>query len=111
LQIDHREKTTSSSADTLSIWIEQLVFTDIKLNSPNGFAWASHSIRIGATTDAYTIGVNMEKIKFSGGWATESGVVLDYIDPVVVPTTPDWYFFGSLTPWGGQPRATRHTAT
>jgi hypothetical protein len=40
---------------------------------------------------------------FFGGWATESSIVLDYIDPIVIPTTVDSYFFGWLTPWGGHP--------
>jgi hypothetical protein len=33
--------------------------------------------------------------------------VLDYIDPIVVLTNVDWYFFGLLTPWGGQPQTAR----
>jgi hypothetical protein len=78
---------------------------------PNGFAWTSHSLPKGATTAAYVIGVNMQKIKFFGGWATESSVLLDYIDPTVAPTTTDWYFFGWLTPWGRQPRTNHQTAT
>jgi hypothetical protein len=53
----------------------------------------------------------MQKIKFFGGWAMESGVMLDFIDPIVVPTITDCYFFGWLAPWGGQPRTTRQTAT
>eukprot|EP00873_Tetraselmis_striata_P010120 jgi/Tetstr1/430384/TSEL_020194.t1 len=46
---------------------------------PAGFAWTSHSLRKGATTAAYVIGVTMQKIKYFGGWAMESSVVLDYI--------------------------------
>jgi hypothetical protein len=59
----------------------------------------------------FAIGVNMQRIQFFGGSMTESSVVLDYIEPTVVPTTADWYFFGWLTPLGGQPRTTRQTAT
>jgi hypothetical protein len=43
----------------------------------------------------------MQKIDFPGGWVTESSVVLDYIDPTIVPTTAEWYVFGKLTPWDG----------
>jgi hypothetical protein len=89
----------------------QLVLTDIKVNPKAGFACTSDSLRKGATTAAYAIGVNMQKMKFFSGWAAESSVVLDYIDPTIVPTTTDWYFFGWLTAWGGQPRTTRQTAT
>jgi hypothetical protein len=71
-----------------------LVLKDIKVNPPFGFTWTSHSLRKGASTIAYAIGVNMQKIKFFGGWATESSVVLNYIDPTIVPTTAAWYFFG-----------------
>jgi hypothetical protein len=28
----------------------------------------------------------MQKIKFFGGWARESDVVLDYVDPTVLPS-------------------------
>jgi hypothetical protein len=31
----------------------------------------------------------MHLIEFFGDWATESSVVLDYIDPTAVPTTAD----------------------
>jgi hypothetical protein len=88
-----------------------IVLADIKLNPRDGFAWTSHSLRKGPTTAAYAIGVNMHQIRFFGGWATELSVVLAYIDPTVVPTTTDWYFFGWLTPWGGYPRNTRKTTT
>eukprot|EP00873_Tetraselmis_striata_P036590 jgi/Tetstr1/456854/TSEL_043526.t1 len=47
----------------------------------------------GATTAAYVIGVTMQKIKYFGGWAMESGVVLDYIDPTVLP-----FVSGSMAP-------------
>eukprot|EP00873_Tetraselmis_striata_P002760 jgi/Tetstr1/423024/TSEL_001301.t1 len=37
----------------------------------------------GAITAAYVIGVTMQKVNSFGGWAMESSVVLDYIDPTV----------------------------
>jgi hypothetical protein len=42
---------------------------------------------------------------------TELSVVLDYIDPNMVPTRAASYFFGWLTPWDSQPHITRETAT
>eukprot|EP00873_Tetraselmis_striata_P020111 jgi/Tetstr1/440375/TSEL_028710.t1 len=57
----------------------------------------------GATTVAYVIGVTMQKIKYFGGWAMESSVVLDYIDPTVLPCPAAWHLVGWLTPWGDQP--------
>jgi hypothetical protein len=43
------------------------------------------------------------KYEYFGGWSTESSVVLDYIDPTVLARRSKWFFFGWLTPWGGQP--------
>eukprot|EP00873_Tetraselmis_striata_P001476 jgi/Tetstr1/421740/TSEL_001199.t1 len=49
---------------------------------------------LGATTAAYVIGVTMQKIKYFGGWAMESSVVLDYINPTVLPCPAAWHLFG-----------------
>eukprot|EP00873_Tetraselmis_striata_P001731 jgi/Tetstr1/421995/TSEL_001239.t1 len=66
----------------------------------------------GATTTAYVIGLTMQKIKYFGGWAMESSVVLDYIDPTVLPCPAAWHLFGWMTPWNGQPaRLPRQMAT
>eukprot|EP00873_Tetraselmis_striata_P036362 jgi/Tetstr1/456626/TSEL_043329.t1 len=63
-------------------------------------------------TTAYVISVTMQKIKYFGGWAMESGVVLDYIDPTVLPCQAAWHLSGWMTPWGGQPaRLPRQMAT
>eukprot|EP00873_Tetraselmis_striata_P019942 jgi/Tetstr1/440206/TSEL_028558.t1 len=43
------------------------------------------------------------KIKYFGGWVTESSMVLDYIDPTVLSCPAAWHLFGWMTPWGGQP--------
>eukprot|EP00873_Tetraselmis_striata_P020247 jgi/Tetstr1/440511/TSEL_028834.t1 len=66
----------------------------------------------GARTAAYVIGVTMQKIKYFAGWAMESSVVLDYIDPTVLPCSAAWQLFGWMTPWGGKPaRLPRQMAT
>eukprot|EP00873_Tetraselmis_striata_P001185 jgi/Tetstr1/421449/TSEL_012398.t1 len=68
--------------------------------------------RVGATTAAYVICVTMQKIKYIGGWAMESSVVLDYVDPTLLPCPTAWHLFGWMTPWGGQPaRLPRQVAT
>jgi hypothetical protein len=36
----------------------------------------------------------MQKIKFFGGWARELDVVLNYIDPIVLPSPGAWQLFG-----------------
>jgi hypothetical protein len=50
--------------------------------------------------------VTLQKIKHFGGWSTESIVVLDYIDPTALARRSEWFLFGWLTPWGGQPTMT-----
>eukprot|EP00873_Tetraselmis_striata_P002317 jgi/Tetstr1/422581/TSEL_013388.t1 len=59
--INQRESQAKWTADTLTSWL--------------------------AATAAYVIGVTMQKIKYFGGWAMESNVVLNYIyfDPTVLP--------------------------
>eukprot|EP00873_Tetraselmis_striata_P037896 jgi/Tetstr1/458160/TSEL_044651.t1 len=80
--INQREGQAKWTADTLTSWL-QLV-----------------------------IGVTMQKIKYFGGWAMEFSVVLDYIDPTVMPCPVAWHLFGWMTPWGGQPsRLPRQVAT
>eukprot|EP00873_Tetraselmis_striata_P009360 jgi/Tetstr1/429624/TSEL_019522.t1 len=45
-----------------------------------------------------------QNIKYFGGWAMESSVVLDYyIDPTAMPSPAAWHLFGWMTLWGGQP--------
>eukprot|EP00873_Tetraselmis_striata_P038413 jgi/Tetstr1/458677/TSEL_045067.t1 len=48
----------------------------------------------GPTAAACMIGVRMQKIKYFGSWAMESSVVLDYIDPTVLPCPATWHLFG-----------------
>eukprot|EP00873_Tetraselmis_striata_P043531 jgi/Tetstr1/463795/TSEL_008610.t1 len=87
-------------------------YFDAARQDTEGFAWTSHSLRKGATTATYVIGVTMQKIKYFGGWAMESSVVLDYIDPTGLPCLAAWHLFGWMTPWGGQPaRLPRQMAT
>jgi hypothetical protein len=47
--------------------------------------------------------VTLQKIKYFGGWFTESSVVLDYIDPTVFAARTEGLFFNWMTPWVGQP--------
>jgi hypothetical protein len=53
----------------------------------------------------------MQKIKFFGGWARESDVVLDYIDPRVLPCPGAWQLFGWMTLGGAPLNVTRQSAT
>jgi hypothetical protein len=84
-------------------WLTE-VTSALQKRPPHGFSWTSHSLRKGAATSVYIIGVTLQKIKHFGGWATESSVVLDYVDPTALAGRSEWFLFGWLTPCGGQPK-------
>eukprot|EP00873_Tetraselmis_striata_P023500 jgi/Tetstr1/443764/TSEL_031752.t1 len=65
---------------------------------PAGTSWTSHSLRKGAASAANAIGAPLSHIRYQGGWATNSDVVLDYIDPNVLPSPGAWFFFGHIAP-------------
>eukprot|EP00873_Tetraselmis_striata_P018383 jgi/Tetstr1/438647/TSEL_027198.t1 len=58
----------------------------------------SFRLRKGAASAANAIGVPLSHIRYQGGWATNSDVVLDYIDPNVLPSPGAWFFFGHIAP-------------
>jgi hypothetical protein len=103
--ISLHEPTTNWTADTLTAWLQR-VLRDVHEQPPDGFAWISQFLRKGAATAAYNIGTPMQKIKFFGGWARESDVVLDCIDPRVLPCSGAWQLFGWMTHGGATQRHT-----
>eukprot|EP00873_Tetraselmis_striata_P006452 jgi/Tetstr1/426716/TSEL_001653.t1 len=52
----------------------------------------------GAASAANAIGVPLSHILHHGGWATNSDVVMDYIDPYGLPLHGAWFFFGHVAP-------------
>jgi len=68
------------------------------VTQPEGFTYTSHSLRSGAASAASAIGVPLPQIKFYGGWARNSSVVNDYIDPTFTPSEEARFFFGWLAP-------------
>jgi len=100
--ISTSERHDRWTANTLTGWLSEVTMA-LQERPPEGYRWTSHSLRKGAATAAYSIGVTLQKIKHFGGWSTESSVVLDYIDPTALAGRSEWFFFGWLTPWGGQP--------
>jgi hypothetical protein len=87
------EPTTKWTADTLTAWLQR-VLRVVYERPPDGFAWTSHSLREGAANATYIIGTPMQKIEFFGGWAREADVVLDFIDPTVLPGPGAWQLCG-----------------
>eukprot|EP00873_Tetraselmis_striata_P012256 jgi/Tetstr1/432520/TSEL_021893.t1 len=96
--VTHDEPAASWTSATVTDWL-QLVAHMLEEHPPPGFVWTSHSLRKGAATAAYAIGVVLQKIKHFGGWAQLSSVVLDYINPTALPSAASWQLFGGLTPW------------
>eukprot|EP00873_Tetraselmis_striata_P001415 jgi/Tetstr1/421679/TSEL_012618.t1 len=74
--------------------ISKLVAHMLEEHPPPGFLWTSHSLRKGAATAAYAIGVLLLKIKHFNEWAHLSSVVLDYINPTALPCAASWQLFG-----------------
>eukprot|EP00873_Tetraselmis_striata_P012127 jgi/Tetstr1/432391/TSEL_021788.t1 len=84
-------------AATMSDWLSTAVRL-VGAAPPAGTSWTSHSLRKGAASAANAIGVPLSHIRYQGGWATNSDVVLNYIDPNVLPSPGAWFFFGHIAP-------------
>eukprot|EP00873_Tetraselmis_striata_P034860 jgi/Tetstr1/455124/TSEL_041976.t1 len=91
------EQSKPWTAATMSDWLSTAVRL-VGVVPPAGTSWTSHSLRKGAASAANAIGVPLSHIRYQGGWATNSDVVLDYIDPNVLPSPGAWFFFGHIAP-------------
>eukprot|EP00873_Tetraselmis_striata_P036461 jgi/Tetstr1/456725/TSEL_043422.t1 len=60
--VTHDEPAASWTSATVTNWL-QLVAHMLEEHPPPGFVWTSHSLRKGAATAAYAIGVVLQKIK------------------------------------------------
>lgn len=81
---------TSSSA-TCDDWL-QLACSALGAVPPEGQAWSSHSLRIGAASAANAIDVNLLKIKDWGGWKLASSAVMAYIRPTLASAAAVRFF-------------------
>eukprot|EP00873_Tetraselmis_striata_P009234 jgi/Tetstr1/429498/TSEL_019403.t1 len=91
------EQSKPWTAATMSDWLSTAVNL-VNAAPPAGTSWTSHSLRKGAASAANAIGAPLSHIRHQGGWATNSDVVLDYIDPNVLPSPGAWFFFGHIAP-------------
>ena len=89
------EQRAAWSAATLTNWLSEACSVTGH-HPPPGFKWTSHSLRKGAASAANAINVVLTKIRYMGGWARDSDVVQDYIDPTMAPTPAALLFFGHL---------------
>lgn len=76
----------------------QRVLTRLKVCAPSGYTYTSHSLRKGAASAAFAVGVDIIRICYCGGWAQGSQVVFTYIDMAFQASTDGEYFFGHLRP-------------
>lgn len=93
--LQRSELAPTWTADTMSTWLQQSLQAAGQMPPP-GFSWTSHSLRMGAASAANAICVPLTKIRYMGGWARNSDVVLDYIDPTMQPSQAAHLFFGFL---------------
>eukprot|EP00873_Tetraselmis_striata_P040082 jgi/Tetstr1/460346/TSEL_005645.t1 len=91
------EQSKPWTAATMSDWLSTTVNL-VNAAPLAGASWTSHSLRKGAASAANAIGAPLSHIRYQGGWATNSDVVLDYIDPNVLPSPGAWFFFGHIAP-------------
>eukprot|EP00873_Tetraselmis_striata_P010004 jgi/Tetstr1/430268/TSEL_020096.t1 len=91
------EQSKPWTAATMSDWLSAAISL-VNAAPLAGTSWTSHSLRKGAASAANAIGVPLSHIRYQGGWATNSDVVLDYIDPNVLPSPGAWFFFGHIAP-------------
>eukprot|EP00873_Tetraselmis_striata_P021101 jgi/Tetstr1/441365/TSEL_029614.t1 len=91
------EQSKPWTAATMSDWLSTAIRL-VNAAPPAGTSWTSHSLRKGAASAANAIGVPLSHIRYQGGWAANSDVVLDYIDPNVLPSPGAWFFFGHIAP-------------
>jgi hypothetical protein len=89
------EASSTWNAATLSEWLA-VSCALVHHSPPPGFKWTSHSLRKGAASAANSINVVLTKIRYMGGWAKDSNVVHDYIDPTTAPSHAARVFFGHL---------------
>lgn len=89
------EQASSWTAATLTAWLHQACRA-VGCSPPPGLSFSSHSLRKGAATHMSAVGVSLPIIRFFGGWARDSSVVLDYIDPAALPSPAAFELFGWL---------------
>ena len=89
--------TSSSSSAICTAWLQHAC-TFLNVAPPPGAKWTSHSLRSGAASAANSLAVPIPSIRYWGGWSRTSGVVMHYIDPLVLPSPGARAFFGWLAP-------------
>ena len=84
----------STQIDT---WLK-VVLDHLGAAAPAGETWTGHSLRIGAASASDAAGVSLRKIRWMGGWTSQSSAVKDYIDPTCPDSAAGRRYFGWLLP-------------
>jgi len=84
-----------SSSAYCTAWLQQAC-AHLKLSAPPGFSWTSHSLRSGAASAAFAVGVPERSICYYGGWAPGSQSLNRYIDLTVRADNATRVFFSWL---------------
>eukprot|EP00873_Tetraselmis_striata_P026049 jgi/Tetstr1/446313/TSEL_033856.t1 len=91
-------KTLKSYAGKLSQFIAEFCHDSENISPLEATIGIVIRLRKGAASAANAIGVPLSHIRYQGGWATDSGFVLNYIDPNVPPSPGAWFCFGHIAP-------------
>ena len=83
------------SSAACSAWLQRAC-THLGFSAPPGFVWSSHSMRSGAASAAFAVGVPERSICFYGGWAPGSQSLTSYIDLTTSADDAARVFFGWL---------------
>lgn len=90
---DDRRRTFKS--DQIDTWLrDTLGHLDAK--APDGETWSGHSLRKGAASGAYAVGVDPLRICYMGGWSSKRDAYIDYIDMSCPDDVAARQFFGWL---------------
>ena len=80
----------------------QRVLATLGVSAPAGYSYSAHSLRSGAASAAFEVGVDIIRICYCGGWAQGSQAVHHYIDLSRQASAPAEFFFGHLRHSGPQ---------
>ena len=72
------DATWGSSSALASAWLATACAA-LDVSPPSGQTWSSHSLRIGAASAMYLLGVEMARIAITGNWTSENTIRQFYI--------------------------------
>jgi hypothetical protein len=91
--LNERYRNTSA---TITGFLEESL-QHLSIVPPPGVRWSSHSLRIGAASEAAAINVPLYRIRIWGDWTPNSTTFEStYLDARFLATSESFYFFGHL---------------